>query len=292
MHDESACGGGTSEKSAAIPESLAIAGGYLSESALMERGLVVLAMGNSYWIMHSDLDAKWYLAVEAHQLPDIQEQLSRYEREQTILKQTPPPTIPKSVRVRWGAALLWGCVTLVIYRAQLALPGRLESLGALDARAIFTGGEWWRAFSALFLHADAGHLIANLASGVALFGIVDAEFGRGRGWLLLAVASIWGNLAIAALHAIGADHYRSLGASTAVFAGLGLLVGRSSRLTLPSGITRPLRWTSPVVPIAAGLALLALFGGGKAPTDVGAHMTGMAAGVALGFVFATKRQTN
>jgi rhomboid protease GluP len=103
--------------------------------------------------------------------------------------------------------------------------------------------------------------------------------GRRRGWLLLAVASLAGNLAITALNYPGP--YRSLGASTAIFAGLGLLTGRAVRVL--RWTHRPRRWRPVFGPLAAGLTLLGLFGAGGLHTDVGAHLAGFAAGLILGF---------
>ena len=161
-------------------------------------------------------------------------------------------------------------------------PGRWEELGALDARAVLARGEWWRLATALFLHADLGHLLSNLLSGIFVFSAVLTTLGRGRGWLLLALASVAGNLAAAVLHS-RAD-YSSLGASTAIFAGLGLLTGRAIRFVRQ--IDHPHRWRGMLAPLAAGLALLGLYGAGGPEVDVVAHMTGFAAGGAIGFLAA------
>ena len=53
-----------------------------------------------------------------------------------------------------------------------------------------------------------------------VFSAVVATFGLRASWGLIAGAAITGNLATVALHS--GDDYRSLGASTAVFAALGL----------------------------------------------------------------------
>ena len=45
----------------------------------------------------------------------------------------------------------------------------------------------------------------------------------------------------------------------------------------------PHPWRAVFVPLAAGLTLLGLFGAGDLRTDVGAHVTGFAAGLVLGF---------
>ncbi len=100
------------------------------------------------------------------------------------------------------------------------------------------------------------------------------------GWLLLAGAALAGNFAVAVVHRSVA--YHSLGASTAIFAGLGLLTGRAIRV---AG-RQPRRWLGPFAPLWAGISLLALYGAGGLEVDVLAHLTGFLAGVGLGFAFA------
>ena len=101
----------------------------------------------------------------------------------------------------------------------------------------------------------------------------------GAGGCCSRLASIAGNLTVAALNYPGP--YRSLGASTAIFAGLGLLTGRAIRVLRRPG--RPHPWRAMFAPLAAGITLLALFGAGGLQTDVGAHLMGFAAGLVLGF---------
>jgi membrane associated rhomboid family serine protease len=120
--------------------------------------------------------------------------------------------------------------------------------------------------------------LANAVSGFFVFSAVVSTMGRLRGWLLLALAAAAGNLAVAALNYPGP--YRSIGASTAVFAGLGLLTGRAVRVLC--GENGQLRWRALLVPLAAGVTLLGLFGAGGLRTDVVAHATGFAAGLVLG----------
>ena len=168
---------------------------------------------------------------------------------------------------------------MAVYWCQCRWPDRLEDAGALDAQAVFDRGEWWRPLTALFLHADLGHLVSNELCGIFAFSAVLSTIGLLRGWLLLALSSVTGNLAIAALNYPGA--YRSLGASTAIFAGLGLLTGRAIRAV--GADNRARRWQSVFAPMAAGVTLLGLFGAGGIHVDVGAHATGFAAGLIWGF---------
>ena len=49
-------------------------------------------------------------------------------------------------------------------------------------------GEWWRAFTALTLHADIGHLGANLAAGLVYAAFLLPIFGSGWTWLFIVLA--------------------------------------------------------------------------------------------------------
>jgi membrane associated rhomboid family serine protease len=180
--------------------------------------------------------------------------------------------------------LLWAVAVVAVFGCQQEWPGRLEAAGVLDARAVFDHGEYWRLGTALFLHANVGHLVANTVSGIFAFAAVLATLGRRRGWLLLALAALAGNLAAAALNY--PFPYRSLGASTAIVAALGLLTGRAVRVLRQRH--RPWRWRPVLVPLAAGLALLGLFGAGGPNTDVEAHLAGFTAGLALGLATARR----
>ena len=268
-----------------VPDDLAEAGVYPTSTVGFDHGLVVLAMGQPYWLLPSD--AGFRLCVEAPVLDAMREQLACFDRES--IGWPPRPAAPEAParEIEFLTPLLWALTILAVFYGQNQWPGAWENAGALDARAVFSRGEWWRPGTALFLHADFGHLTSNLLSGFFVFSAVLTTIGRRRGWLLLAVASVTGNFAIAALNYPGP--YRSLGASTAIFAGLGLLTGRAIRTVPPA--SHPHRWRAVFVPLAAGLTLLGLFGAGNLRTDVGAHVTGFAAGLLLGFAAAPARKS-
>jgi membrane associated rhomboid family serine protease len=262
---------------ARVPDDLAEAGVYPTSAAGFDHGLVVLAMGQPYWLL--PYDAGYRLLVEPSTIEAAREQLGCFDRES--IGWPPRPVAPEAParKTEFFTPLLWALAVLAVFYGQSEWPGVWESAGALDARAVFGRGEWWRPGTALFLHADFGHLTSNLLSGFFVFSAVLSTIGRRRGWLLLAGASIAGNFAIAALNYPGP--YRSLGASTAIFAGLGLLTGRAIRAVRQA--RHPHRWRAVFVPLAAGLTLLGLFGAGDLRTDVGAHVTGFASGLLLGF---------
>ncbi len=260
------------------------AGVYPDPGAGFEHALVVLAMGEPYCLAPSE--AGFRLLVEAEAAEAVREQLACYDRESAGWPPPEEPVARPTRRADFFTPLLWALAVMAVFWCQRRWPGRLEAAGALDAAAVFDGGQWWRIFTALFLHANVGHLVSNLLSGYFAFVAVITTLGRRRGWLLLALASVAGNLAAAALNYPGP--YESLGASTAIFAGLGLLTGRAVRaLRGPGGGHR---WAAVFGPLAAGLTLLALFGAGGLHTDVGAHATGFSAGFVLGFAAGLPRR--
>jgi len=259
-----------------LPGDLAEAGIYRTTREGFEHSLVILALGHVCWLMPGD--AGYRLLVEPSAAEIIREELARYDCESTGW----PPVVPETtMKARFDLATptLWALAVLGAFRCQLLYPGWTDA-GALNATAIFDRGEWWRALTALFLHADGAHLISNLIAGLFVFAGVVSSFGRARGWLLLALGAVAGNLAVAAAHYPGP--YRSLGASTAVFAALGLLTGRAVRIA--SSANHPHRWRLFFVPAASGLIVLALFGAGAPPVDVLAHATGFVSGLVLGFL--------
>ncbi len=137
-------------------------------------------------------------------------------------------------------------------------------------------GEWWRVFTALTLHADLEHLLANLAFGV-LFAYPASQFvGVGVAWLAIVLAAGAANAIDMVLHP---PTHSVLGASTAVFAALGLASAFSWRRRASALLT----WMQRASPLVAGVALLAFTGVGGERTDVLAHVLGFLAGVASGF---------
>jgi rhomboid protease GluP len=294
------------------PPNLAEAAVYPTAEDGFERGLVVLAMGLPYWLLQSDAGG-FHLWVESEHLPEVQSELAQYESEKSkfdfekstydgwsALSQrageatsAATPTA-SATPLDWTLALIWAAATIKVFALQ-AQYRSLTPWGEVDAQAIFHRHEYWRPFTALFLHADFGHLISNLGAGFFVFATVSGLVGRIRGWTLLFATSYLANLTVAAANR--GNDYRSLGASTAIFAGLGLLTGRAVRLaSSPSalvrlrqacagqGTTRSTLSKSVLLPLAAGVVLLALYGSGDAQTDVLAHVCGFCWGLAAGFV--------
>ncbi|MFI5336300.1 MAG: rhomboid family intramembrane serine protease [Opitutales bacterium] len=253
-------------------------GTYRAEAEGFQHSLVVLALGYECWLVPG-AETQSRLHVRAAARDPVLAELARFDRESREWPPRAGAESPALARLDLVTPMIWAFVVLLVYREQLHHPAWTE-VGALDAGAVFDRGEWWRPFTALFLHADGSHLVSNLVAGVFAFAAALSVFGRRWGWGLIGLAAVAGNLADAAVHYPGP--YRSLGASTALFAAVGLLCGRAAGLTVRGGGAR--RWRPLFLPLATGLTVLALYGAGGPLVDVVAHVGGFGVGVVLGAV--------
>jgi len=271
----------TPEEEPAAP--LVAIGRYRRLKAARERGLVVAAMEMPHWIQREDGD--WVLLVEetAHEAAAAAvAEFEEEERTRPRARQTEPLRIPKFALFATLAAMV------ICYRLQTVAPPALIERGvAVDARIIH--GEWWRIFTALTLHGGIEHLVSNIGLAVFGFAFVFSRFGTGAGLLGTVLGGGLGNLLNAIAHS--AKPHESIGSSTALFASLGLLAGAELAARV---MHRPTRTGWPLlVPVGAGLAFLALYGGAGSTrdgmpvldpgnVDVMAHLFGLVAGVLLG----------
>lgn len=265
---------------------LAEVGRYRRLKAARERGLVVAAMELPHWIEREQ--GAWLLRVEESARDRVTAALAEFEEEERTRPRALKPeplVIPKFALAMTLAAMV------ILYRMQLVAPPALTERGvAADAQILH--GEWWRIFTALTLHGGIEHLVSNIGLAVFAFAFVFSRFGTGAGLLGTVLGGGLGNLLNAFAHA--AKPHQSIGSSTALFASLGLLAGGELAARLMHRATRT-GWQL-FVPIGAGLAFLALYGGAgtnrdgvpvmdAGNVDVMAHLFGLVAGVFLGAVF-------
>jgi membrane associated rhomboid family serine protease len=147
--------------------------------------------------------------------------------------------------------------------------------GVLDTTSVRTG-EFWRTVTALTLHFDVAHLLSNLGFG-AFFGWLASQL-LGPG-VALGGAVAAATLANAINSSIQPANHVSAGASTMVFAMLGLLAAYAWRRRADSGERWAYRWA----PLIAGVFLLGFTGVGGDNTDVLAHLTGFVTGTVTGW---------
>ncbi len=245
-----------------------------SKLLCQEFSLVLEAKGIEHEMRESE--GTWLLAVEPLMARPAYDEISRYSLERSVPRSVPDSTEPFS-GAAVGAIGYAVVLLLTAYCAGIGLFGAdWLSVGALDAGL---AREWWRALTALTLHLDQEHLLGNL-----LFGVVA---GMGAGRLLgpgVAWASILGAGALANTveMLISPLDHRAVGASTAVFAALGLVAGLAWRQRLTQ---RQRRWYV-LAPLIAGVSLLTLLGAGSEHVDVLGHALGFLFGIGIGWLYA------
>ena len=239
-----------------------------------DRALVLAASRIPHQLVDDGVSAA--LVVPAEYSARAAEELRLYEDEN-------PPVRPKQQnRVAYQDAIPGVVGYILVISAVAWLAGYSIfgydwfDAGRVDGTLI-RNGEWWRTITALTLHSGAKHLIGNLVFGV-LFGLFAGRLiGSGVAWLAIIAAAATGNIANTLL--LESAH-RSIGASTAVFAALGLVAGFVWRGELMAQD----RWSYRYGPIIGGLALLMFTGTGGPNTDIGAHLLGFVCGFLTGML--------
>lgn len=198
-----------------------------------------------------------------------------------VENQRRPEPAPREPLADWRPGVV-GYVVVVLFVALAVTNFAFErdwlAAGRIDGAAM-RAGEWWRAITALTLHADLEHIAANLFFGGVFGGFAGRYLGSGVAWLLILLAGVVGNVINVCI--LGPGH-RAIGASTAVFAALGLLgsLGWTGRRGSLRG------WLYRLAPVIAAVAVLAYTGAGGERTDIGAHIWGFVAGLGAGLLAA------
>ena len=138
-------------------------------------------------------------------------------------------------------------------------------------------GEYFRAITALMLHADIEHLAGNL---LGLFVFATGVFsltGYGRGGLMVLLSGFFGNVTNAYFKK---GVILSIGASTCVLGAAGILTALQIRKKRETSISN----IETFAPFAAGMALLAFLSGGE-NTDISAHLFGFLWGLLIGIIY-------
>jgi rhomboid protease GluP len=241
---------------------------------ILEEGLVLTAVGIPFSIQESS-DEVALLVTKNNELEAIQE-IQQYHIENLNW----PPPKPERSRLGFSfdtsltiASLLSVFFYLQIFYFQSTLIDQLTS-----SRKFFTHFEWWRPFTALFLHADAPHLVSNLLMSIGLAILLSGWMGSGL--------TFWGFLFSGTLgNILNAFFYRntfreSIGFSTAIFGAIGIWAAMTFVVeSLPDSGQKP--WKKWIIPLGVALALLS--GWGASPqSDYMAHFWGLLAGIIYG----------
>jgi len=152
-------------------------------------------------------------------------------------------------------------------------PRKLFDLGAMFPLAI-AAGQYWRLFTAMFLHIGILHIAFN-AYALYLFGrVVEVNLGRTRflviyfvtGFLASVASYVWGPITLAA------------GASGAIFGIFGAFIAYNYRRRHLAAASANLRWAFTLILLNAILAF------SFSAIDWRAHVGGLVSGFAAGYL--------
>lgn len=235
----------------------------------MDWGLVLASQGIEPMIEQIE-DGRWTLVVATEDYDKSVAAIRTYRVENLGLPWRKPIFKTHTI-FDWGGV---GWVLLTFAFDWLSdRSAALRNAGIMDGKA--TGdGEWWRLFTAAFLHGDLAHLAANAVFGFILIGLAMGRYGTGVGLLAAFLAGAGGNVLS---WLVRGDDFRGLGASGVVMGALGLLAAQSVALLRrnPNALRIALGG------VAGGLMLFALLG--MTPgTDIMAHFGGFISGLVLG----------
>ena len=215
-------------------------------------------------------------------VPALFEGKARTELAAVAAEKTPEP--PKPVPVRHNAHWAMLLPLFLIFWHGLRMgwwPTPFEHLpdaaywaevGRLDISKVRLG-EWWRTATALSLHADSQHLFSNVIFGSPFIMLLARRIGFGLMLAATLFSGMLGNFANALYRDPG---YASLGFSTAMFSVVGLLCADLIVRPHLRGLKRIL------IPLAAGVAFLAMLGAEGRNIDYAAHIFGLGAGFLVG----------
>jgi len=253
-------------------------GPYKSAKRAREHGLVILAMRLTYDLIEGE-SGGYYLWVDEAEREAIYEQLEKYQKESKNWPPRPLAALPSDRPTAPLTLLGYAAILTGFHAAQYKWPS-LTDAGASNNLRIFEDGQWELPMTALTLHADVGHLLGNMLAGVCFGFLLNRILGAGLAWILFLLAGYFGNCLNAWFY--WPEYHGSIGASTATFGALGLLVGQSMALKFsPSAMPG---WQHRAVPLLAGIVILLWTGFGSHNVDVLAHVFGFAAGIPLGAV--------
>ena len=214
----------------------------------------------------------WVVLAAADDAARAHATLGAYDDERRAEVPAAPGTLepyPWMSGVAIGLLLLW----LFSVTGTRASGSPWVERGAAAAGRIMAG-ELWRVVTALTLHADLVHVTGNAVAASVLLPPVVQRLGAGVALLLVLLTGAAGNVLAAMVHD---PRHVAVGASTAIFGALGVLV--ALRLVPGEPLRRGKRWMVPV----AGVVLLAMLGAAPG-SDLTAHAFGFVAGVAFGAI--------
>jgi len=256
------------------PQSLDVLIPARNRRQAMDWSLVLASQGIEHMIDRVE-ETGWSLAVSKADHEEALAHIRLYRLENRHWRWQ-RPVFQSGLFFDWSS-LAWVLLNILFYGWSEARAD-LRTLGRMDGAAL-AHGEWWRLFTATWLHADLAHLAANAVFGFLFLGLVMGRYGTGVGLLAAYLAGAGGNV-VAWLVYNETQH--GLGASGVVMGALGLLTVQSFAVRKRPDVKAFRLFAGGIL---AGV-LLFIFLGTSPGTDVVAHLGGFITGLLIGLLLA------
>lgn len=162
-----------------------------------------------------------------------------------------------------GANLFWPSIEVLI------------KWGADNRTYTVIKGEWWRMFTAIFLHIGIIHLFLNMASLYAIGILLEPFIGKWRFLAAFLITGVGGSIGSLVWNA----NTVSAGASGAIFGLFGVLLALLTTNLIEKSIRRSL------LPNIVWVVSINLFLGIVPMVDYAAHIGGLITGLILGYLY-------
>lgn len=236
----------------------------------MDWSLVLASQGIEHIIDH-DEETGWALSVAVANHAAALDHIRQYRLENRHWHWRHPVLEPGLVFD--GTSLAWVLLVVGFYVWSQVHAGARAA--GLMTHAALAHGEWWRLFTAAWLHANPPHLALNAVFGFLFLGLAMGRYGAGVGLLAAYLAGAGGNVADGWIRDTA---FRGLGASGVVMGALGLLAFPA--LNLPRR-AHGLAFKFILAALLAGVLLFVMVGTDP-EADVVAHLGGFVCGWLLG----------
>jgi membrane associated rhomboid family serine protease len=177
----------------------------------------------------------------------------------------------------YPATTLLMAISIIAYIADFVPGLDLRSLGA-NTGPLTLSGEYWRLFTAGFLHANIFHIGLNMWCLWSLGRLSERLFGKWQTFAIYMVTGVGG-----ALLSVAYDHQRSeLGASGAIFGLVGAVLAgvKFGNLSISAGEKKAI--FSSVIFFAIFNFMFGMYGNTDNMCHLGGFLTGLLVGLPLG----------